>query len=66
MWCQEEPKNMGAFMHMLPRLQTALSSISREPKVAYAGRICSASTATGFGSHHAVEQAALIEDALKL
>ena len=66
-WAQEEPQNMGAFLHMLPRLQTALKELGRGGEgVAYAGRACSASTATGFGSHHAAEQAELLKEALKL
>ena len=66
-WAQEEPKNMGAFHHVLPRLQTALESVGRGgERVRYAGRAASASTATGFGGAHAQEQAALLRDALKL
>ena len=63
-WAQEEPKNMGAFAHVLPRLQTVLSAEGRKPEVVYAGRASSASTATGFGSFHAVEQAALVKAAI--
>jgi len=65
-WAQEEPQNMGAFMHVLPRLQTALAAEGRPTAVRYAGRPPSASTATGFGGQHALEQAALLKDALRL
>lgn len=66
-WAQEEPKNMGAFAHCLPRLQTVLAAEGRPGEgVRYAGRPASAATATGFGGAHAREQAALIADALRL
>jgi 2-oxoglutarate dehydrogenase E1 component len=65
-WAQEEPKNMGAFFHVLPRLQTVLQAEGRPNAVRYAGRAPSASTATGFGGAHALEQAALLRDALAL
>ena len=66
-WAQEEPKNMGAFYHMLPRLQTALKAVGREgAPVKYAGRPASAATATGFAAHHAAEQAALLKEAVTL
>jgi len=64
-WAQEEPKNMGAFSHVLPRLQTVMKAEGRgAEEVTYAGRAAAASTATGFGSHHALEQAGLIKAAL--
>lgn len=65
-WCQEEPKNMGAFMHMLPRLQTALKAVGRAHEIddiRFAGRPTSAAPSTGFASHHAVEQAELLKAA---
>jgi len=65
-WAQEEPKNMGAFSHCLPRLQTVLAAEGRpQTAVRYAGRPASAATATGFGSYHATEQAGLLKDALR-
>eukprot|EP00239_Pterosperma_sp_CCMP1384_P007235 CAMPEP_0197848668 /NCGR_PEP_ID=MMETSP1438-20131217/9557_1 /TAXON_ID=1461541 /ORGANISM="Pterosperma sp., Strain CCMP1384" /LENGTH=974 /DNA_ID=CAMNT_0043461027 /DNA_START=275 /DNA_END=3199 /DNA_ORIENTATION=- len=64
-WCQEEPKNMGAWSYVQPRLQTVLKASSRDPlALRYAGRDPSASTATGFGEVHAREQIGLVEDAL--
>ena len=65
-WAQEEPKNMGAFMHVLPRLQTVLTAEGLPTAVRYAGRAPSAATATGFGAFHALEQASLLKDALRL
>jgi 2-oxoglutarate dehydrogenase E1 component len=58
-WCQEEPKNMGAygfFWHELRRI------FSREPR--YAGRSPAASPATGSLKRHLAEQDALVTDAL--
>ncbi len=65
-WCQEEPKNMGAWKFVDDLIEETLVEIkhkSARPK--YAGRIACASPATGYGSYHAKEQKALIEDALK-
>jgi 2-oxoglutarate dehydrogenase E1 component len=46
-WAQEEPKNMGAWTYVQPRLNSLLSSISRNLGVKYVGRKPSASPATG-------------------
>ncbi len=65
-WCQEEPKNMGAWKFVDDLIEESLIETkhkSSRPK--YAGRIASASPATGYGSYHAREQKALIEEALK-
>ena len=64
-WCQEEPKNMGAWYFMDANIEwvlTHLGYIHRRPR--YAGRPASASTATGLLSQHVKEQAALVADAL--
>ncbi len=57
-WCQEESKNMGAWSFVLQVLLEA-GILPR-----YAGRRASAAPATGFPERHAVEQAALIAEAL--
>ncbi len=65
-WCQEEPKNMGAWKFVDDLIEESLIETkhkSARPK--YAGRIACASPATGYGSYHAREQKALIEEALK-
>jgi len=62
-WCQEEPKNGGAWAYARPRIVTAARDV-RELTPAYAGRAPSAATSTGHASHHAVEQAALLDQAL--
>lgn len=65
-WCQEEPKNMGAWKFVDDLIEEVLIEVkhkSARPK--YAGRIACASPATGYGSYHTREQKALIEEALK-
>ena len=67
-WAQEEPMNMGAYLHVQPRIQRCLE-VERDDvplKIQYAGRPTMAATATGFGQVHAAEQAALIDAALSL
>jgi len=64
-WCQEEPKNMGAWTFVDPNLEWVLQHTTLATKRArYAGRAASAATATGLASKHAAEQKALIEQAL--
>lgn len=66
-WCQEEPMNMGAWSHIMPRFQTLFKAenINRPlDALRYAGRAPSASTATGYGQVHAEEQVGLIKAAL--
>ena len=58
-WCQEEPKNMGAYGFLWHELREIFG---REPR--YAGRSPAASPATGSAKRHTVEQAALVADAL--
>jgi 2-oxoglutarate decarboxylase len=57
-WCQEEPKNNGAWSFAEPRLRELGLTVR------YAGRHEAASPATGSHKRHAKEQAALIGDAL--
>src|SRR5712692_2886394 len=47
-WCQEEPRNMGAYTFMAPYLEWALDQIGAKNKQPiYAGRAAAAATATG-------------------
>ncbi|CAH3174419.1 unnamed protein product [Porites evermanni] len=61
-WAQEEPMNMGYWTYVSPRLVTA---VGNKPKISYAGRPPSASTATGNKHHHVSEQENLINKALE-
>ncbi|MFN8534643.1 MAG: 2-oxoglutarate dehydrogenase E1 component [Dehalococcoidia bacterium] len=56
-WAQEEPRNMGAFNFVMPRLWTLLPQGVR-PR--YVGRRERASPAEGSAQRHAVEQARII------
>ena len=65
-WCQEEPKNNGAWSFVEPILERCLVEAglgSLRPR--YAGRSASASPATGLAKRHVAEQAALIANALQ-
>mmetsp|Transcript_31679 Transcript_31679/g.32271 ORF Transcript_31679/g.32271 Transcript_31679/m.32271 type:complete len:236 (-) Transcript_31679:167-874(-) len=66
-WCQEEPKNMGAWSFVQPRIEAATKDINKkELRPMYAGRRPSAATATGMGPKlHAAEQLAIILAAFK-
>jgi 2-oxoglutarate decarboxylase len=60
-WCQEEPKNMGAWSFVQPHLQELLTGSQR---LQYVGRDAAASPATGSAKKHEIEQAAVIATAL--
>ena len=52
-WCQEEPKNMGAWTYMLENVEELLEKIDfKNKKIKYIGRAASASTATGLMANH--------------
>lgn len=64
-WCQEEPRNNGAWFFVEPLLEETLAvAKSKVARARYAGRNASASPATGLASRHASEQGALIGHAL--
>jgi len=65
-WCQEEPKNMGAWTFVEPNLEQAFATVGMKTvtRARYAGRGESAATATGLLKQHNLQQAALINDAL--
>ncbi|MET0537569.1 MAG: 2-oxoglutarate dehydrogenase E1 component [Xanthobacteraceae bacterium] len=64
-WCQEEPRNMGAWTFIEPYLQWVLSQIGAEMKrPRYAGRPASAATATGTMSQHLKQLQTFLNEAL--
>jgi 2-oxoglutarate dehydrogenase E1 component len=66
-WCQEEPKNQGAWFHIEPELEAVLTKVrGTSTRPSYAGRTASASPATGLASRHKHEQTKLVADALGL
>ena len=60
-WCQEEPRNMGAFYYIRPRLKEL-----SQHTVRYAGRERSSSPAAGSKGIHLLEQEKLVEDSFSL
>jgi 2-oxoglutarate dehydrogenase E1 component len=66
-WCQEEPKNQGAWSFIEPNIEWVLTRINaKQSRPTYAGRAAAASPATGLASMHKSQQAALIDEALTL
>ena len=66
-WCQEEPKNQGAWTFVEPNIEWVLTRIgAKHLRPVYAGRPASASPATGLASQHKAQQAALVDDALNM
>ena len=64
-WCQEEPRNMGAWTWIDRRIEEAAMAAQRSrARPRYVGRPEAASPATGFYKVHQAEQEALIEEAL--
>jgi 2-oxoglutarate dehydrogenase E1 component len=64
-WCQEEPRNMGAWHFMEPYLDWVLKQIgATRDRPRYAGRQASAATATGLMPKHLVQLKALLDEAL--
>ncbi|BBC72527.1 2-oxoglutarate dehydrogenase subunit E1 [Altererythrobacter sp. B11] len=66
-WCQEEPKNNGAWFFVESKIEDALIAAGHQGmRPFYAGREVAASPATGLASRHAVQQQALVDIALGL
>jgi len=64
-WCQEEPRNQGAWFFIKSR-RNIKACIREDQELRYAGRTYSASPAAGSLHIHKEQQQALIEDALGL
>ncbi len=66
-WCQEEPRNQGAWFFVREQIEGVLAKLKNKSKaVSYAGRDAAAAPATGYAKRHAAEQAKLVDEALKL
>jgi 2-oxoglutarate dehydrogenase E1 component len=66
-WCQEEPKNQGAWSFIEPNIEWVLSRIkAKHKRPRYVGRATAASPATGLASQHKDQQAALVDEALTI
>jgi 2-oxoglutarate decarboxylase len=60
-WVQEEPRNMGAWSYLEPKLREILPAGAT---LAYAGRPERASPAEGYPAAHAAEQGRIVADSL--
>ena len=66
-WCQEEPKNQGAWAFIEPNLEWVLGRIgATHTRPRYVGRAAAASPATGLASQHKAQQEALVDEALTI
>ena len=60
-WCQEEPKNMGAWFSVRDYIQWTLDTIkANNNKISYIGRKPAASPATGYVRRHIFQQKEII------
>ncbi len=65
-WCQEEPKNMGAWFSVRDYIQWTLDYIgAKYNNISYIGRNPSASPATGYAKRHLNQQKEIIEKVFK-
>ncbi len=65
-WCQEEPKNQGAWYNSQHRLRRVIDLVNPALPLHFAGRQSSASPAAGYMALHLQQQDYLIEEALGL
>jgi len=60
-WCQEEPKNMGAWLLVRDYIRWTLDTIkAKNNEISYIGRIPDASPATGYAKRHLSEQQEIV------
>jgi len=60
-WAQQEPKNMGAYHFVTPRIMTATRELNgNEKRPRYVGRAVSAAPATGMTKVHQMEHQAIL------
>ena len=65
-WCQEEPKNMGAWFSVRDYIQWTLDYIKANNKeLKYIGRSPDATPATGYAKRHLAQQNEIIEKVFK-
>ena len=57
LWCQEEPKNMGAYGFVKRRIESMMKDTNmKQQKLLYVGRRAAASPATGVFDRHLANQ----------
>jgi 2-oxoglutarate dehydrogenase E1 component len=65
-WCQEEPKNMGAWSFVQPYIEWVLEQMGQSgARPRYVGRPASASTATGLMRTHVAQLQAFLDEAFE-
>ncbi len=64
-WCQEEPKNMGAWSSVRDYIQWTLDNLGVKKKIEYIGRKAAASPATGYANRHAKQQKEILDKVFK-
>tara|TARA_Y100001935_G_scaffold129158_1_gene107104 strand:- start:124 stop:600 length:477 start_codon:yes stop_codon:yes gene_type:complete len=65
-WCQEEPKNMGAWNTVRNYIERTLEMINfSDINIKYVGRSASSTTATGNSNKHLAQQKEILEKILK-
>ena len=65
-WCQEEPKNMGAWNTARNYIQRTLEMINfKDINIKFVGRSASSTTATGNANKHLAQQKEILEKILK-
>lgn len=65
-WAQEEPKNMGAYTSIAPRINDLLEDLGhKKMSIEYIGRTERASPATGSPKVHAREQEAIVSECFR-
>jgi 2-oxoglutarate dehydrogenase E1 component len=61
-WAQQEPKNMGCYAYITPRMMTATRELNKkEKRPRYVGRMVSSAPATGMGKVHKQEYADIMD-----
>lgn len=64
-WLQEEPRNMGMWTHMRPRMNSLMRHLGlKQKRISIISRPAVASPSTGYGSVHVEEEKTLIEETL--
>jgi 2-oxoglutarate dehydrogenase complex, dehydrogenase (E1) component, and related enzymes len=65
-WCQEEPKNMGAYGFVKRRIESVMKQIQmKQQKLLYVGRRAAASPATGVFDRHVANQKNILRLAIE-
>ena len=65
-WCQEEPKNMGAWFSVRDYIQWTLDYIrAKHNNISYIGRNTAATPATGYAKRHLSQQKEIIDKVFK-